>query len=251
MESLPVVYRANQMRWMASELFKEWLKDWDRELQRQSRKVLVLLDNCAAHLHLDCLMNVQLKFLPPRTTTSVQPMHMGIIKNLKTLYRARLVNYILEAIEEILLTSSSKANEVSAKVKILQVVTFVADSWRKVSSETIQNCFSHCGFKHLVSEMDVDILIESENDDLHVELQQVQNYEEFLSMDKEFQCYDENKDYDTAIVARVAAKHTTASDDQERDDAANKLVQVTTQDARKLCVGISCRKEMKAVPLLR
>ncbi|XP_035218679.1 tigger transposable element-derived protein 4-like [Stegodyphus dumicola] len=84
MESLPVVYRANRNAWMTSELFKEWLKDWDRELQRQSRKVLLLLDNCAAHPHLDCLMNVQLEFLPPRTTALVQPMDMGIIKNLKT-----------------------------------------------------------------------------------------------------------------------------------------------------------------------
>ncbi|XP_035218678.1 uncharacterized protein LOC118191924 [Stegodyphus dumicola] len=83
--------------------------------------------------------------------------------------------------------------------------------------------------------MDVDMLIESENDDLHVELQQVQNCEKFLSIDNEIQCYDENEDYEAAIVARVAAKHTIASEDQkcDDDDAANKLVQVTTQDARK------------------
>ncbi|XP_035205886.1 tigger transposable element-derived protein 4-like [Stegodyphus dumicola] len=104
--SLSVVYRANRNAWMTSELFQEWLKDWDRELQCQSRKVMLLLDNCAAHPHLDCLKNIQLEFLPLRTTTLVQPIDTGIIKNLKTLYRARLVNYILEAIEESLLTSS-------------------------------------------------------------------------------------------------------------------------------------------------
>ncbi|KFM62118.1 Tigger transposable element-derived protein 6, partial [Stegodyphus mimosarum] len=165
------MYRANRNAWMTSELFREWLKDWDRELQRQSRKVL--LDNCAAHPHLDCLKNIQLEFLPPTTAALVQPMNMGIIKNLKTLNCARLVTHILEAIEESLLTSSSKVSEVSAMVSILQAVKFVADRWRKVSSETIQNCFSHCGFKYLVLEMDVDMLIESENDNGHVELQQV------------------------------------------------------------------------------
>ncbi|XP_035204577.1 tigger transposable element-derived protein 4-like [Stegodyphus dumicola] len=66
MDSLPVVYQANRNAWMTSELFKEWLKDWNRELQHQSRKVLLLLGNCAAHPHLDCLTNIQLKFLPPR-----------------------------------------------------------------------------------------------------------------------------------------------------------------------------------------
>ncbi|KFM64333.1 Tigger transposable element-derived protein 4, partial [Stegodyphus mimosarum] len=241
-DSLPVVHRANRNAWMTSEIFKEWLKDWDRELQRQSRKVLLLLDHCAAHPHLDCLKNIQLEFLSPTTTALFQPMDMSIIKTFMTLYRERLVNYILEAIEESLLTSSSKASEVSAKVNIIQPVKFVADSWRKVSSETIQNCFSHCGFKHLVLEMDVDMFIESENDGGHVELQQVQNCEEFLSIDNELQCYNENEDCEAAIVARVTAKHTAASEDQESDDddAANKLVQVTTQDAKK-CTETLCR----------
>ncbi|KFM74085.1 Tigger transposable element-derived protein 4, partial [Stegodyphus mimosarum] len=73
MDSLPAVYRANRNTWMTSELFKGWLKDWDRELQRQSRKVLLLLD-IAAHPHLDCLKNIQLEFLPPTITALVQPM---------------------------------------------------------------------------------------------------------------------------------------------------------------------------------
>ncbi|XP_035207430.1 tigger transposable element-derived protein 6-like [Stegodyphus dumicola] len=169
MDSLPFVYRANRNAWMNSEFFKEWLKGLDTQLQHLSRKVL-LLDSCDACPHLNCLKNIQLEFVPPRTTALVQSMDMDIIKNLKTLYHARLVNYILEAIEERFQTSSSK-------VSILQAVTFVADSWRKVSSETIQNCFPHCGFKHLGLEMDVDMLIKSENDDGHVELQPIQNCE--------------------------------------------------------------------------
>jgi hypothetical protein len=166
---------------------------------------------------------------------------MGIIKNLKTFYHARLVNYVLEAIEESLLTSSSTATEVSAKVNILQAVTFLADSWQNISSETIQNCFSRCGFKHLVLEVDVDMLIKSENGEGNVELQQVKNYEEFLSIDNELQCYDENEDYDAEIVARITAKRTTSSEDQESDDdTPNELVQVTTQDARKCIETLRC-----------
>jgi hypothetical protein len=51
-------------------------------------------------------------------------MDMGLIKNLKTLYHAKLVNYILEAIQENLLTSSSTATEVSASIDLLRAVTF-------------------------------------------------------------------------------------------------------------------------------
>jgi hypothetical protein len=57
-----------------------------------------------------------------------------------------LVNYILETIQENL-TSSSTAKKVSMRNDLLQAVPFIADSWRTVSTETIQKSFSHCGFK--------------------------------------------------------------------------------------------------------
>ncbi|XP_035228277.1 tigger transposable element-derived protein 6-like [Stegodyphus dumicola] len=91
MESLPVVHRANRNAWMTSELFKEWLKDWNTELQRQSREVLLLLDNCASHPHLDCLMNVQMEFLPPRTTALVQANGHGHHKKFESLKQLKKV----------------------------------------------------------------------------------------------------------------------------------------------------------------
>jgi hypothetical protein len=44
----------------------------------------------------------------------VQARDMGIIKNLKMLYRGKLVNHILDAIEDNLLTSFFTAKEVSS-----------------------------------------------------------------------------------------------------------------------------------------
>jgi hypothetical protein len=44
-------------------------------------------------------------------------MDMGIVKYPKTLYHAKLVNYILETIQENLLTSTAK--EVSARTDLL------------------------------------------------------------------------------------------------------------------------------------
>jgi hypothetical protein len=95
----------------------------------KSRKILLVLENCGAHSNLDSLKNIQLEFLSPNTTSLVQPMDMEIIKNVKTLYRAKLVNYIPEATEENLLTISSTAKEVSARIVLLQAVQFIADSW--------------------------------------------------------------------------------------------------------------------------
>jgi hypothetical protein len=89
-----------------------------RGITTEVEENFMVLDNCAAHPHLDCLKNIQQEFLSPNTTSLVQPMDMGIIINLKTLYHAKLVNYILEATEENLLISSSTAKEVSARIDL-------------------------------------------------------------------------------------------------------------------------------------
>jgi hypothetical protein len=116
MDSFPVLYYANKNAWMTSEIFKKWLMNLDVKLQCKSRKVLLDHDKCAAHPRLDSLKNIQLEFLSPNTTSLVQPIDMGVIKNLKTFCRAKLADHILEAIQENLLTSSSAAKEVSARI---------------------------------------------------------------------------------------------------------------------------------------
>jgi hypothetical protein len=117
MDRLPVLYHANENVWMTSEIFKKWLMSSDVELQRKS-KIMLVLENCAAHARLDSFKNIQMEFLSPNTTSLVQSMDTDI-KKLKTLYRAKLVNYILESIEESLLTSASAAKEVSARTDLL------------------------------------------------------------------------------------------------------------------------------------
>jgi hypothetical protein len=72
-----------------------------------------------------------------------------------------LVKYILEAIQENFLTLSSAAKEVTASIDLLQEVQFIADSWRRLSTKTIQNCFTHCGFKH--PDLDMPNKTDSEN----------------------------------------------------------------------------------------
>jgi hypothetical protein len=49
---------------------------------------------------------------------------------------------IRENIKENVLTSSPTAKEVIARVDLLQATQFIANSWRRVSTKTIQNCFA-------------------------------------------------------------------------------------------------------------
>ena len=86
-DTLPVTYRSIKNAWMTSVLFEEWIRQWDADLARHGRKILLMADNCAAHAHLERLTNIRLKLLPANTICLIQPMDQGIIKNLKTLYR--------------------------------------------------------------------------------------------------------------------------------------------------------------------
>jgi hypothetical protein len=201
MDSLPVEYYANKNAWMTSEVYKKWLMRWVVGLQRKSRKVLLILDNCVAHRQCsDCLKNIQLEFLHVNTTSLVQAMYMGIIKNFKMLYRRKSVNHILDEIEENLLTSFSTAKEVSSKFNLLQAVQFVTDSWREISSKTIQNCFSHCGLKH--SGLEMSETAKSDYETIS-EVQKFWNYEEFEGIDNNVECYNENEDCEDDMVESI------------------------------------------------
>jgi hypothetical protein len=83
---------------MIIEIFKEQLMSWEVELQQTPRKVLLFLHQCAAHTHLDLLKNIHLEFLPPSTTSLVQPVDMGIVSNLRT-YRGKVINESLKQLK--------------------------------------------------------------------------------------------------------------------------------------------------------
>jgi hypothetical protein len=57
---------------------------WDAELQRKSRKNLEGHDNYVAYRHSKFFEKSNLEFLSPNTTPQVQPVDMGVTKNLKT-----------------------------------------------------------------------------------------------------------------------------------------------------------------------
>ena len=144
--TLPVIYRANHNAWTTSALFQEWVTAWDAALAIDRRKILLLVDNCTAHPHIDTLKNIRLEFLPANTTSLIQPMGQGVIKNLKTFYRKELVQMTVAAIEDNLASSSSTATDSSSKFTLLDPIRFVAKSWQQVKGDTIANCFRKGGF---------------------------------------------------------------------------------------------------------
>ncbi|GBM68865.1 hypothetical protein AVEN_261838-1 [Araneus ventricosus] len=130
---------------MTSNIFKEFLLKWTKELKDE--KIALLLDNCSAHpveeeLH---LKNIKLVFLPPNTTSTIRPLDQGIIRSFKFHYRKTIVQQIIKDIDSHNSSDSLTANKLSKSLSILDSVHTIRNAWDIVSSKTISNCYKKCG----------------------------------------------------------------------------------------------------------
>ena len=95
----------------------------------------MLRDNCSAHKIDDPgLQCIELVFLPPNTTSTIQPLDQGIIKNFKHYYRRRMLQKIVLAIDAY---ENSTATEVARSISALDAVSFISAAWNDVSADTI------------------------------------------------------------------------------------------------------------------
>lgn len=149
---LPVSYAYNKKAWMTGTLFESWIRDWNDELRRSNRKILLLLDNCSAHVEISNLSNICIEYFPPNLTSVMQPMDQGIILNLKTFYRRFMIEKILSHLE--------LKNELLS-IDLLQAVDLISMAWNSVTSSTISNCFRHAKLYHEEEEV-IEISVDAE-----------------------------------------------------------------------------------------
>ena len=73
---------------MTSMLFSKWLLDLNHNMVKENRYIALIVDNCSAHSKSsDELSNVKIIFSSQMLLSVIQPCDMGIIRNLKALYR--------------------------------------------------------------------------------------------------------------------------------------------------------------------
>uniref|UniRef100_UPI00358FC47C tigger transposable element-derived protein 1-like n=1 Tax=Myxine glutinosa TaxID=7769 RepID=UPI00358FC47C len=113
-QTLPMFWRANRKAWVMAAIFLDWFHNgFVPQVERfkpciqamvgknLAFKVLLLLDNVPSHpVNLDVAHpNVEVIFLPPNTTSLIQPLDHGVISTFKTYYTHRTFHRILDAIE--------------------------------------------------------------------------------------------------------------------------------------------------------
>ncbi|XP_022778438.1 tigger transposable element-derived protein 6-like [Stylophora pistillata] len=126
---------------MTSQLFCEWLDIVNNQMRNSNRKIILIVDNCAAHPQVE-RSNIKLVFLPLNTTAKLQPCDAGIIQAVKLQYRKKHPPKIAFASDEV-----ESASSLAKKVTIFDAIMWLRHAWSLLPETTIQKCFAHCGIK--------------------------------------------------------------------------------------------------------
>ena len=139
---LPVHYYDQSIAWMSGDILDTYLTSFNSKLRLEKRTILFLMDNAGCHPeHLKGkYSNIKIVFLPPNTTSKLQPLDLGVIANFKTHYRRFLLQYVLAKID-----GAVKATDVTQSINVLIAIRWVSLAWREVKASTIIKCFKRGG----------------------------------------------------------------------------------------------------------
>ena len=217
---LPVEYDANKSAWMTSTIFETWLRRWDASLTRKDRKIVLFVDNCNAHPHVKDLNAIDLVFLPPNTTSEIQPCDQGIIKTLKTYYRRNMVANLICAI-------NSGESMADFSITLLDGLQMLRVAWSSVTSRAIENCFRKAGF-HIENTESCQIEEEPDQefalDELNLKVPCT--FDDYVVCDEEVQCCP------MPAVDDILESLTNDKDDNDEDDHGEELPSITYQEAQ-------------------
>ena len=169
---------------MTKTVFCDWLLEFNRLFRRKGKKVLLLIDSCPAHkceAIQDSLGHVNVVFLPPNTTSIIQPCDAGIINAFKLNYRRLMLRKVGGLVDnptiEKLDTKALKKN-----ISMLYCLQYVKDAWQSVTETTVQNCWRKAGFS-------AEMQATEDNTVPEVQSELAQNIQELSELDKDAPVY--------------------------------------------------------------
>ena len=146
----PLPYYSQNNSWATRGVILRWLREvFVPHVKKQtSEPVLLFWDNCSAHEVEFKDSQVTVIFLAANSTSTHQPMDIGVIVAIKTKYKMILVQRLVETMgdsELRALGSSLRKGTAGLAFGFLphlrDVAEILKDIWNAVSAETIVNCF--------------------------------------------------------------------------------------------------------------
>ena len=211
---LPVDYNNSKTTWITGSVFSTWLQKWDRSFRSKKRTVCLLVDNCSAHPSAVELTNIVVKFLPQNTTSLMQPMDMGVIKNWKGHYRSRLSTTVIAALN---VNPDKQALDVVRNVFFLDALYLAKEAWDLVSLRMIKNCFSKGGFYE-------PLVVADSTDDIPAPANMTEEeFEDFVNMDSDLPIAGELTD---AELLEAVQQRSIDAEEMDHDEGEPQVLRI-------------------------
>lgn len=146
-DCLPVFWQSNPKAWVTAVLFTEWfhrcfIPEVKRYLEKEGLpfKVLLVIDNAPGHPVSLATEdeNVQVVFLPPNTTSLLQPLDQGIIRCFKAIYVRQVFEMLYTMADE---CSDIGLMECWKSFTIADAIVFIKGAIDELKPETIIACW--------------------------------------------------------------------------------------------------------------
>ncbi|XP_060768610.1 tigger transposable element-derived protein 1-like [Neoarius graeffei] len=143
--ALPVYWMHNKKAWVTKVLTSNWfmqsfipqVKEYLNDLGLEF-KVLLLLDNARGHpadLYYD---GVKIEFLPPNTTSLLQPMDQGVIRAFKALYTRNAHQHLVSEMDA---NSDFTLKDYWKKFTITTCLTIIGQALKDMKKQTLNSCW--------------------------------------------------------------------------------------------------------------
>jgi hypothetical protein len=116
---------------------------WRRCIAAKKVKSLIIMDNCSLHHHDQCLetlasLRLDYLFLPPETTSILQPIDVGIAKPFKDRIRHKFHDWVVNNFEQIIKPEGQRKKFFKNPSKMIFLEWIIA-SWSTISEDLVKN----------------------------------------------------------------------------------------------------------------
>ena len=205
----PMPYFANKNAWMTSKIWANILSTLDRKMRNENRNILLFANNACCHKIDIPLHNIKVIFMPPNTTSLIQPLDQGIIRNVKVHYPSTNLRRLLEAVD-----NDKSTQEFVKSVDVLDALFMAKRAWSLITPQTIQNCFKKAGFQLVNNVDDTDTEVVPPEIDLPESIT-FHDFNSIVDCDADEACYGELSDAD--ILSKFATPEIHNEDDDDTE----------------------------------
>jgi hypothetical protein len=126
---------------MQVSIWNDYLKKLNKKMRDENRNILLLVDNAPTHTLTEevTLTNVIIHYLPPNTTTHLQPCDAGIIHSFKAHYKKL---FLEKKINNFDVEQTGLEPDL---INIYHAIKMVARAWDVVTPIIISNCWKKTG----------------------------------------------------------------------------------------------------------